>query len=126
MSRSGGPENDLPLTGGFQDPPPRSSSDAADGQASRPGNLAKGIQELGDEALQRLQGHPDVSDGEGREQGLSDGAHLDSGGAASKSDPGSRDFRLKSGGDEEPARGPGQGGGAEASTSGRQEQPGAA
>ena len=82
---------------------------------SSPQDLLKGLKELGEQAMHRLQGLPELPP-PGSDS--SDSARLQSGGAASKSDPGSRDFQLKDAGPE-PGRGPGQvSDSAEASTSG--------
>ena len=109
----------VPDAGGFEDPPPTSSLDSTEENPETPGTFLKGFQELGAEALHSMQGQPNVAPSAGSSQPLSDSARLDSGGAASKSDPGSRDFSLRDS-TAEAARGPGQvSEAAEASTSGR-------
>lgn len=102
--------------GGFQDPPPLNALEAKQTTSSSTQDLLKGFKELSEQAVHRLQGSPDElppsSDGEDR-------ARLQSGGAASKSDPGSRDFQLKDAGTE-PARTKAQSSDSEeASTSGK-------
>ena len=77
--------------GGFADPPPLTAVEARQQGSDSPSKFLIGIQELGSQAVHRLQGSPDLppttSD--------SSKARLSSGGAASTSDPGSRDFNLK-------------------------------
>ena len=109
------------LAGGFQDPPPLSAVEAKQEGSSSAKDLLKGFKELSEQALHRLQGSPELLP---PSSGPSDSARLESGGAASKSDPGSRDFQLGDSGPE-PSRGPGQvSNSTEPSTSGQDEPKG--
>lgn len=77
--------------GGFADPPALTPVEARQQGPETARRLLKGIQELGTQAAHRLQGSPDLPESKAAETSK---ARLSSGGAASESDPGSRDFSL--------------------------------